>query len=141
MVKSSEKASGRMKSPYSHIVYTALICIIGALPICACSRSLESSLRPPETPILTGGLGWALVKESYVRLKEKPLSSASDLDHLRKGSVLRIEARAIGDAAKPEDKGIWYRLQASGISGWVRDDDLDVFRSEEQAERAGVLLK
>jgi hypothetical protein len=130
-----------MKSPHTHIGYTAFICIIGALSFFACSRSLESSLRPPETPILTGGLGWALVKESYVRLKEKPLSSASDLDHLRKGSVLRIEARAIGDAAKPEDEGIWYRLQASGISGWVRDDDLDVFRSEEQAERAGASLK
>jgi hypothetical protein len=130
-----------MKSQHPRKGYTLLSCFIGALSLCACSRSLESSLRPPETPILTGGLGWALVKGSYVRLKEKPLSSASDLDHLRRGSVLKIEARAIGDAAKPEDEGIWYRLQASGISGWVRDDDLDVFRSQEQAERAGASLK
>jgi hypothetical protein len=107
----------------------------------ACSRSAESSLKPPETPILTGGLGWALVKESYVRLKERPASSAADLDHLRRGSVLEVEARAIGDAAKPDDKGLWYRLKSEGVSGWVKEAELDVFRSKDQADRARAALK
>jgi hypothetical protein len=117
------------------------LCILLASSAFSCLRSAESSLRPPETPILTGGLGWALVKESYVRLKEKPTSSAPDLDHLRRGSVLEVESRAIGDAARPDDQGLWYRLKAAGASGWVRETELDLFRTEEQAERAATAIK
>jgi hypothetical protein len=130
-----------MKSRYMPSCLAIVACLIGALSLGACSRDVESSLRPPETPILSGGLGWALVKVSYVRLKERPTTAASDLDHLRRGSVLEIEARAIGDAARQDDKGLWYRLKTDGISGWVREVELDVFRSREQAERAGASLK
>jgi len=90
---------------------------------------------------LTGGLGWALVKESYVRLKERPASSSADIDHLRRGSVFEVEARAIGEASRSEDKGLWYRLKAEGRSGWARDAELDVFRSRKQALRASASLK
>jgi hypothetical protein len=117
------------------------LCILCALSAAACRRAGESALRPPETPILSGGIGWALVKESYVRLKEKPSSSASDLDHLRRGSVLEIEARAIGSADRQEDRGLWYRLRTEGISGWAREAELEVFKTEEQAERARGSLK
>jgi hypothetical protein len=126
-----------MKPRYARARSIAIPCILLTFSIFSCLRSAESSLRPPETPILTGGLGWALVKESYVRLKEKPSSSSSDLDHLRRGSVLEVEARAIGDAARPEDRGLWYRLKNDGAAGWVRETELDLFRTEEQAERAG----
>jgi hypothetical protein len=130
-----------MKPPRAPARSIIALCALLALCATACLRSAESSLRPPETPILTGGLGWALVKESYVRLKEKPASSSSDLDHLRRGSVLEVEARAIGDAAKTEDRGLWYRLKAEGASGWVRETELDLFRTEEQAERAGSAVE
>ncbi len=124
-----------------HLNKNFILFILCALAAGSCSRSMESSIRPPETPILSGGLGWALVKESYVRLKEKPTSTASDLDHLRRGSVLEIEARAIGDSARQDDEGLWYRLKADGASGWVRETELDVYRSREQAARAGEALK
>jgi hypothetical protein len=117
------------------------ICILLGFSAFSCLRSAEASLRPPETPILSGGLGWALVKESYVRLKAEPTSSAPDLDHLRRGSVLEAESRAIGDAASQDDKGLWYRLKAEGVSGWVREAELDLFRTKEQAERAGAAIK
>jgi hypothetical protein len=130
-----------MNPRHAHTRAMAALCILLAFSALACLRSAESSLRPPETPILTGGLGWALVKESYVRLKEMPTASASDLDHLRRGSVLEVESRAIGDAARPEDQGLWYRLKADGASGWVRETELELFRTEEQAERAGAAIK
>jgi len=107
----------------------------------SCSRSLESSLRPPETPLLSGGLGWALVKESYVRLKEKPTNSASDIDHLRKGGVFEVQERVIGSASSSGDKGLWYRLKVENASGWVHEGFIDVYKSREQAERAAALMK
>jgi len=104
--------------------------------LAGCSKSLESSLKPPETPILSGGLGWALVTGSYVRMKESPSVQAADIDHLRRHSVFEIESRVRGAASVPADKGLWYKLKAEGSSGWVMEGDVEVYRGKEQAERA-----
>ncbi len=130
-----------MSTPSKSKAIRTLGCFFCFCMLAACSRSLESSLRPPETPLLSGGLGWALVKESYVRLKEKPTSSASDIDHLRKGGVFEIEERVIGSASSPADKGLWYRLKVETASGWVHEGLIDVYTSKAQAERAAALMK
>jgi hypothetical protein len=49
----------------------------------------EASLKLQANPILSGGLGWAVVKEAYVRLKEGPSDSSKDIDHLRRGAIER----------------------------------------------------
>lgn len=115
----------------------ALIILVAcAMLSFACLPSRESSLAPAPTPPLSGGPGWALVKGAYVRLKEGPSQAGQDLLHLRRGEVLEVSGRDLGSPAKPEDRGVWYRLKAEGVEGWAREEDLDVFPAKTQAERA-----
>jgi hypothetical protein len=111
---------------------------LSALAFASCSRTNE--IKPPPTPLLTGGLGWAVIKDSYVRLKESPSDSARDVDHLHRGAVFGLEARELGsrksDSAEDDKPNIWYELESSGVKGWVSDSELDIYAYRTQAENA-----
>jgi hypothetical protein len=129
------------------ILFAALaLTVIG---FASCSRFSVGSLKLQANPILSGGLGWAVVKDAYVRLKEGPSDSARDLDHLRRGSVYRLDAREIGSIAsgsrdavmKADERVIWYGIQSESAKGWVRESELDIYGSQAQAERAAVAYR
>jgi hypothetical protein len=114
----------------------------------ACVRMGESSIKMPANPVLTGGLGWGLVKDSYVRLKERPDASARDLDHLRRGAVYELGARVLGAAegatVKPDPEAppvLWYGISSEGTSGWIRGAEMEVYASQAQAERAAAAYR
>ena len=110
----------------------------------ACSRVADGSLKLQPNPILTGGIGWAVVKAAYVRLKAGPSDSTRDIDHLRRGSVYRLDARNFGtseDQARPEGRESWYGIEAEGAKGWVRESELDIYSSRAQAEKASAAYK
>jgi hypothetical protein len=122
--------------------------LLVALALGACGRMGESSIKLPTNPILTGGLGWAVVKDAYVRLKEKPSDSARDIDHLRRGGVFALEARVLspegGDSSPegaPVAPEVWYGLSSEGSKGWVREAELDIYASQAQAERAAAAYR
>ncbi len=127
-----------MKFSVLRLLPRTALAVLCACLLAGCQKNLESTLRPPETPILTGGLGWALVTGSYVRLKEGPSARAADIDHLRRHSVFEIESRVRGSASIAEDKGLWYGIKAEGGSGWVREADVEIYRGREQAEHAAA---
>lgn len=110
------------------------------LSLASCVRMGEGSIKLPTNPILTGGLGWAVVKEAYVRLKESPSDGARDLDHLRRGGVFRLDSRRLGtsvaDSRDSSATAVWYSIESDGSKGWIRDSELDIFSSQAQAERA-----
>jgi hypothetical protein len=131
------------------ILIPLFVLLVSGLSLVSCIRMGERSLRLQPNPVLTGGLGWAVVKEAYVRLKESPSDSAKDLDHLRRGGVFRLEARELGAApqgngdsrnpaaaTKSDERGIWYELESEGARGWVRESELDIFQAQAQAERS-----
>jgi hypothetical protein len=114
-----------------------------ALAFASCTRFGESSIKLPTNPILSGGLGWAVVKDAYVRLKESPSDSSKDLDHLRRGGVFVLDARKLGgDSADSSGKDslakptVWYGISSEGSKGWVRESELDIYASQAQAEKA-----
>ncbi len=116
--------------------------VIAALFGAACSR-MDSSLRLQPNPVLTGGLGYGVVRDSYVRLKAGPSDSTPDVDHLRRGSVYLLSEREFGtgdDQAKTP-RELWYSVEAEGSKGWVRDDELDRYSSRAQAERAAAAYR
>jgi hypothetical protein len=129
------------------VLFSIFFFIVGALS--SCSRMGESSLKLQANPILTGGLGWAVVKDAYVRLKESPSSSSRDVNHLRRGSLYRLDARELGAldasargaASKGGDPGIWYGLESDGVKGWVLEEELDIFASQVQAEKAAAAYR
>ncbi len=120
----------------------------------SCTRMGEASLKLQANPILSGGLGWAVVKEAYVRLKEAPSDASKDLDHLRRGAVVKLDARELGakdqdakgqgpgeSSAKSDDAGIWYGISSEGSKGWVKDSELDAYASQAQAEKAAAAYR
>ncbi len=114
---------------------------LAMISLASCFRGAEASIKPPANPLLSGGLGWAVVKEAYVRLKEGPSDSAKDVDHLRRGSVYRLDSRVIGAADQGQAGGqaspvLWYGLKAEGGDGFAKGSELDVYESRAQAERA-----
>ena len=112
------------------------ICAFFVFGLIACGISIDSSLKLAPTPPLSGGSGWAVVEVAYARLKARPSGSASDLGHLRRGSVVELLGRELGDPMVAKDKGLWCRLKVEGVEGFVRESELDVFSSKEQADRA-----
>jgi hypothetical protein len=116
---------------------------IAALSFTSCWRMGESSIKLPANPVLSGGLGWGLVKNAYVRLKASPSESGRDLDHLRRGGVFALNARVFGPAANAasgssasDSPTVWYGISSEGSNGWVRGAELEVFSSQAQAEKA-----
>jgi hypothetical protein len=108
-----------------------------ALLAASCSRLGGGTIKLDSNPPLSGGLGWAVVKDAYVRLKDAPSESAKDLDHLRKGLVLSLEARQLGLPDESTGKAtFWFQIQTEGADGWVRGEELDVYASRGQAEKA-----
>jgi hypothetical protein len=140
-----DEGSAAMKIPVRSayfLLFTAFA--LASLGLGSCSRLREGSLKLETNPILTGGIGWAVVKEAYVRLKEGPSDSTQDLDHLRRGSVVRLDTRDFGtsgDAAKPDQREVWYGIESEGSKGWVRETELDIYDSRSQAERAAAAYR
>jgi hypothetical protein len=107
----------------------------------SCDRMRDGSIKLEANPPLSAGMGWALVKEAYVRLKESPSEASKDLDHLRKGLVIRLEGRELGppdQAASTAKATVWYQIESEGVEGWVRDGELDIYASKAQAEKAAT---
>jgi hypothetical protein len=110
--------------------------LIAAMTLFAsCGGRGEIELALDENPPLSSK-GWAVVAQAYVRVKDGPSSDSRDLGHLRKGTLAEILGSDRGTASKGADKGLWYKLKAEGLEGWVREAELGVFASKAQAERA-----
>jgi hypothetical protein len=119
-----------------------VIALLFLASLVSCGRFPAKGLDLPPTPVLSGGPGWAVVKSSYVRLKDAPTASASDLAALRDGTLVEIVGREF------DSKGgsLWYELRlpemekgaAERLQGWVPESELDCFATREQAERALV---
>jgi hypothetical protein len=116
-------------------------CLFSLTLLVSCGRFPAKGIDLPSTPILSGGAGWALVKSSYVRLKEKPTASSADLAAIRDGSLAEVKGREFDSSGS----SLWYELNLEDLGkdgkslvlrGWVAESDLDIFASKAQAERA-----
>ena len=132
-----------MNTRMHRLRHMAIASFLFTLVLGSCFRVGEIKL--PANPILSGGLGWAVVKDAYIRLKESPSDSARDLDHLRRGGVFRLDERQLGSSAQAAKASlppeVWYKLESDGVKGWVRNEALDIYASESQADKAAANYK
>lgn len=115
---------------------TSAFCIALALSIAAvsCNRRAPEPLAFEETPVISGGLGWAVVSIAYARLLSEPDAKAADAGTARRGDIARIAARERffrGGSAE-----VWYRLELGPATGWLRNDAVSVYRNEAEARKA-----
>jgi len=105
----------------------------------SCGVSAHSlNLQP--TPILSGGSGWAIVSDSYIRLKAGPALEAADVADLRDGSEAEVLGREAGKDSAGE-RSLWYKLRVSDsgekpLEGWVLESEIELYDSKVQADRA-----
>ena len=128
----TEKGSSAMKMQLRTAkILLFVLLALAVLATASCSRMGESTLKLQPNPPLSGGIGWAVVKDAYVRLKEGPSDSTQDIDHLRRGSVYRLDAREFGagdDTARASGRDVWYGIDVEGAKGWIRDSELEYMR-------------
>lgn len=121
----------RLFRPSTPLILAVLLAIAGAG---GCSKPEPMSFDLDTTPILSGGLGWALVSGAYVRLKQEPGFGARDGDYARRGEILRVVGTE--RAFSGRDRGTWYRLEGEQAAGWLHQSLLAVYPSHERALKA-----
>ena len=125
-----------MKSRFLHFV-VFLAAILLAFSIVSCGRRLPDRLEMEENPVLTGGIGWIVVSEAYVRVKSEPGPEAPEIGHLRGGDLLRVTGRD----RIPETGVVWYEISMDGRNGWLKESQAVFFENRDPAERAAVQYK
>lgn len=100
----------------------------------SCADKAARSVMLEETPVVSGGLGWAVVRLAYVRMLLEPSSVSPDTGTARKGELGHIIARA--RSFEQRDKGAWYRVEIGPVTGWIHESSLSVFRTEAEARKA-----
>ncbi len=108
--------------------------------ISATIAGCKPQIRLPEDKSLGDSAQWLVVASLYCQLKSEPSAASRDLGLLRRGMVLKIlESRFSTDGT---DRGtLWFRVQHSGLSGWVPMRDVNTYTSETQALSAAHRMK
>jgi hypothetical protein len=98
----------------------------------SCEKEVEyKSIMLPYTPILSSGSSWGVVVSNYVRIKEEPLSSSTMLKSLTKGSL--VEVLFLSRNLEQEKTVSWYHISLNGMKGWILEEELEIFKSREEA--------
>ena len=108
--------------------------IIALSMFLSCSAGDSIRITLERTPVISGGLGWAVVSLAYVRLMSEPSTKAPDSSAIRRGEVARISARS--RSYDERDRGVWYRLEIGARAGWGHEPSLTVYGSQAEAVRA-----
>jgi hypothetical protein len=90
-------------------------------------------------------VGYGVVNVSYTHVVDQPGSQGLSLGYLRKGSVVRIvERRSVTNRRNVE---MWLFVEAEyqgspgeKISGWLREQDADIYDNESRARTASELM-
>lgn len=118
------------------IAFLFIVLVLGA-SLSSCGRERASlEVRLPATPLLSEGPGWLVVEQAYIRVKASPSFDSGDVAHLRRGDVVRVEARVFGSPDRVADSGVWFRIKLDGSPGWVHSSLAILHPGEEEARKA-----
>jgi hypothetical protein len=121
----------RMGSYFLHVFLTFMFLII---ILAGCSKPAPVTFNLEATPILSGGLGWAVVSDAYVRLKIEPGFESTDGDYARRGDILQVVATERSFSGR--NRGTWYKLEGDDTGGWLHQSLLAVYPSLDRASKA-----
>jgi hypothetical protein len=109
------------------VVICALLTALLALLVVGCGAP-EPELTLPETSVLLDQSSVALVIEPYLRLHDRPATSAGVIGHARRGDVLAV----IGVTGNRH----WVELEGPARHGWARAEQITLYASRERAYSA-----
>lgn len=99
-----------------------------------CTKKRNEYLNFEETPIISGGLGWALVTIAYSQLSSEAGSQNRNGAIVRRGDIARVVARK--RLFNSTDAGIWYGLDIDSSASWIRQDSMLLYKTKAEAEKA-----
>ena len=113
---------------------TVSVLMLASIFAVACTKPEPMRFDLDTTPLLSGGLGWAVVSSAFVRLKDDPGFEARDGDYARQGAILRVVATERLFSGR--NHGTWYKLEGEDAAGWLHQSVLAVYPSLERARNA-----
>ncbi|MDR1373712.1 MAG: hypothetical protein LBJ24_01935 [Treponema sp.] len=111
--------------------------ILFILLFCSCGGSGNSIAPPLTSPLSRSLIGYGVVTISYSNVVDEPnLAGGVSLGILRKGTVVPVlERRQINVRGKLES---WV-LVGGYYQGWLREEVLEIFENEAQAQTAAAV--
>ncbi|MDR0302849.1 MAG: hypothetical protein LBI04_11140 [Treponema sp.] len=102
--------------------------------LCTCTAKKEASVIPPVTsPFSRDYIGFGVVTESFTHITSDPSEDSPSIGYLRRGSLVRILRR---QTIKVADVFTSWVLIEGDRHGWLKEDVMDIYDSENQAKTA-----
>jgi len=102
------------------------------------TKKEEIQVVPPITSPLSGEfIGFGVITESFTHVTADPSQESPSIGYLRRGSRVRIIRRQI---IKTQDGFISWVLTDGQQQGWLKEDVMDIYNSENKAITASELL-
>ena len=120
----------------------AFVAAAALLSLAACGGGSRSErVNLPPTPILTVRSTWAVVTSPLLRIREDPENKATVLSHIRLGAIVEVIAKSDKEDTVENETAYWYRVNYSGLKGWVFGSYIEVFDSKTKAEKFAETVK
>ena len=115
--------------------FSQLLLIFGILALCACgAKKEEIPVIPPVTsPLSRDYIGFGVITDSFTHITAEPSQDSRDLGYLRRGSLVKIIRRRI---IRTEGGFTPWVFMEGSQQGWLREDVMDIYESEDQARTA-----
>ncbi|MCL2411171.1 MAG: hypothetical protein FWC97_05950 [Treponema sp.] len=107
-------------------------------------RNGEVSAPPPLTsPLSRDYIGFGVITTSFTHISAEPAVNSPSIGYLRRGSLVKIARREI---IRTQSGFVTWVLTgdivqgSNTISGWLREDVMDIFNNENQARTASEFI-
>ena len=119
--------------------FSQLLAVLGILAICACgAKKEEIPVIPPETsPLSRDYIGFGVIIDSFTHITAEPSQDSRDIGYLRRGSLVKIIKRQI---IRTEGGFTSWVFMEGSQQGWLREDVMDIYESEDQAKTASETM-
>jgi len=115
--------------------FSQLLTVFVILALCACGAKKEEILViPPLTsPLSRDYIGFGVITDSFTHITAEPSQDSRDLGYLRRGSLVKIIRR---QTIRTESGFISWVFTDGSQQGWLREDVMQIYESEDQAKTA-----
>jgi hypothetical protein len=119
--------------------FSQLLAVFGILALCACgAKKEEIPVIPPETsPLSRDYIGFGVITDSFTHITAEPSQDSRDIGYLRRGSLVKIIKRQI---IRTEGGFTSWVFMEGSQQGWLREDVMDIYESEDQAKTASETM-
>jgi hypothetical protein len=115
--------------------FSQLLAALGIIALCACgAKKEEIPVIPPVTsPLSRDYIGFGVINDSFTHITAEPSQDSRDIGYLRRGSLVKIIRRRI---IRTEGGFTSWVFMDGSQQGWLREDVMDIYESEDQARTA-----